>query len=166
MYRLENMRESSLDRLLTIALMGLMALAAVLAWSVVTIARAQDAVPAAGPEVETLFNAVASGEWFLAAALGLSALVYGLRTWGAPFLPDGKFKGFVLSDAGGVVVTLLGALLGGFASAIASDIPFGAKWAAVAFASVKVSLAAMGGYAGVKKLLFGKKAPEPAIQGP
>jgi hypothetical protein len=106
-----------------------------------------------------VFVAVRDGQWWPAAALGLSLLVSGLRKAGPRFLPDGKFKDFLLSDRGGVTVTLVLAVLGGVVNALTAGIPMGADWF---FTVTKVAVASLGGYVGVKRLLFPSDAKVPA----
>lgn len=140
----------------------LFALVAALAWLVFFYAlRASADVPpptVAEPTFEALakglYEAVRTGAWWPAAAFGLSVAVLGLRKFGPRFLPDGKVKAFLGSDAGGVATTVALAVLGGVVHAFAAGVPFGWEWAETV---LKVAFTSMGGYAAVKKAFFGEK---------
>jgi hypothetical protein len=89
-----------------------------------------------------LYQAVTSGNWFLLAAFALVAAVFGARKFLTPRVP------FFASDSGGVLLTFLGALGGGLATALAAGENM--SWV-LALASAKVAFVAMGGYSALKK---------------
>jgi hypothetical protein len=89
-----------------------------------------------------LFEAVMSGNWALVVAAALVAVVFALRKLPVPFFQ---------SDAGGVVLAFVGALSGGMANAFAAGANF--TWA-LFLKTAQVAFVAMGGYVGLKKLLW------------
>lgn len=105
-------------------------------------------------ESTAIVRAVDQGDWWMAAALVLSLAVWLARKGAARFLPDegtpGRLKRWVASGEGGVVLTLLGAGLTGLLTVLASRIPFGLVWVTT---TLKVGLASMGGFVGLKKTL-------------
>lgn len=113
-------------------------------------------------ESTAIVKAVDQGDWWMAAALVLSLAVWLARKGAARFLPDGgagsskfslwlgRLKRWTASGEGGVVLTILGAGLTGLLTVLASQLPFGWVWLST---TLKVGLASMGGFVGLKKTL-------------
>lgn len=124
-----------------------------------SIARAQD--PSDLEQAQASYSAFRSGNLWLAASLAVSFFVHVLRKYGVKLLPDGKVRAFVLSDRGGVTLTIASAFLGGLIHVFTTKMPFGWDWLGTVG---QVTLGALGGFAGARKLLFpsDKAAPAPA----
>lgn len=152
MFRFQNLRHDKTDRLITAILILMAACVGILAWSIFTVASATELVLPPPANLDAIiFEAISKGDWFLVAAAALSILIGVLRSKVVPLLPLGKLKSFLLSDRGGVVVTVAGALVGGVVHALRADVQFGPDF----FLTVlKVAFAAMGGYVGFKRLFF------------
>lgn len=89
-----------------------------------------------------LVAAAQSGSWMYAVAALLMALTWCARKYGGEWIP------FLKTDAGGVATTFALAFFG----ALVAAGPVAFSWGLVGTA-VKVAIAAMGGYAGIRKLL-------------
>lgn len=102
----------------------------------------------AAPLLKAVFDAVMSKNWILAAAFLVSTLVFLARwaskKWG--FLP------FLATDRGGVILTFLFSFAGGLGNAmVAPGATFNVELLLHCF---MVATYAIGGFVGVKKLLF------------
>ncbi len=97
-----------------------------------------------GAYLGRLFEAVKSGEWLLAAALAVIGLTWALRRWGAKLIP------WLGTDRGGVVVAGVSAFALGLANAGIAGKPVDVTLVVTA---LEVALLAMGGWAGIRKLL-------------
>lgn len=118
-------------------------------------------------QARAAFDAVQKGDWWMAVAVALSIGVLGARRFlatqrGLWLFPDdaswrGRLRRWLLSGEGGVVLTVLGAFLSGAVAAFAAHVPFGSEWIDTV---LKVSLAALGGYSGIKATVSGKAKEE------
>lgn len=154
-----------LDRTFKRSLFLIVLLIGLAAWAYARVASAQEGAvePSAdiiGQRADEAFQAVANGDWWILAATLLSIAVFFVRQWGVQFLPE-KAAAFISSDRGGVVLTIAGAVVGGLLTVAKSHVPFGTLWFSTVF---KVALASMGGFVGVKKLIFSKPAPPPVLE--
>lgn len=99
------------------------------------------------------YDAIVDGDWKIAAGALLSLLVLGIRRYGT------KLPGFFRTDRGGVVLVLVTSLVGGVGHALVARAP-------LSFALVEsilmVAIIAIGGYQGLKRLIWPKPAPKPA----
>lgn len=117
------------------------------------VARAQDVPLIGGPsEFEQLaalaLRAIESGDgWGIAAAL-LCVAVFVIRYVAKRWLKDGPARRALLSDPGGVLLTLAAALFAGLAHVRLAGGVVGLAFVGTA---LKVAVAAMGGFVGVKK---------------
>lgn len=94
---------------------------------------------------ELVINAAKSGQWAMLAALGLVAVVWAVRKWGAPKLP------FLATPEGGAVLNLATGFSGALLTALLGGTPF--TWG-LAWASLQVSILAAGGWSLFKSLLL------------
>jgi hypothetical protein len=90
-----------------------------------------------------LYAAVMSGQWMLAAAAALVFFVAAARKYAAPRWP------FLASDAGGVLLVLLGSFGGAAGTALAAG---AVPSLAMAWVALGVAVSAAGGYSILKKL--------------
>lgn len=109
------------------------------------------AAPATTPDpglldlARPVYEAVMSGQWYLAAALALVLAVALVRRYAGPKVP------FLHSDAGGALLALVGSYGGAVATALAAG---GAVMSPhLAWVALTVAIAAAGGYSLIKKLL-------------
>lgn len=100
--------------------------------------------------VEQVYNAVRGGQWMVVAAMAVVGLVWLLRNW--PGLVS-KVP-FLSTDRGGVLVTLATSLLLPLATAVLAGKVIG--WSDVEAAGM-LALTAIGGYTGLKRLLWPKE---------
>lgn len=98
--------------------------------------------------VGEVFQAVQTGNWALAAALGLVGVCWALRRWGPRLLPA-SWGAALASDAGGAVLVLLTGVAGAVAAALGSGHGLSLDVLRRAF---EVGFAAAGGYATAKKI--------------
>ena len=99
--------------------------------------------------LQALMTAAKSGSWMYALAVMLMAATWAFRKYLAPRYP------FFSTDPGGVLLTVALSLSVPFFGALAAAFGAGTPltWALVV-ASFKISVAAMGGYAGLKKAVW------------
>lgn len=97
-----------------------------------------------GGVIASLLAAAKAGQWRLLAGLVLSLLVWAARTWGSGAVP------WLKTDRGGAVLVLFLALLGGIATSLAGNGPFGLS---LLVNSLSIAFTAAGGFAVVKKIL-------------
>lgn len=121
-----------------------------------------------------VLEAVDKGDGWMAAALGLSLLVLVIRKASASWLPDGPATGetdagkatlrmrlgiakrWIASGEGAIALTLLGAVLSGIVSTMSAGV---APLSWIGIRSVlKVTVAALGGFAGLQHTIGAKAA--------
>lgn len=120
-----------------------------------TTGKAKSTVPLPGSEdakgwLRAGYDAIVNGDWKIAAGAVLSLLVLGIRR-----LPEGWAPGFFRTDRGGVVLVLATSLLGGVGHALVARVPI---TFALVEAIVMVAVIAIGGYQGLKRLVWPKQA--------
>jgi hypothetical protein len=92
-----------------------------------------------------LYDAVRTGAWPMAAGLALIGVVWAGRRWGGALLP------WLKTDRGGVALVLATSTLGALGTAWAAGAAPDGK---AALAALQVGLLAIGGYTGLRKLIW------------
>jgi len=93
---------------------------------------------------KSTYDAAKSGQWWMLVSLIVIGLVWAARKWA-------KKIDFFTTDRGGALLAISVGILGGMAHGILAD---GTPTLAMLTESIKVTVGAIGGYAGLKKVLF------------
>lgn len=101
-----------------------------------------------------VLKAVQDKNWAMLVAVALTGLVWAVRRYGGNTLP------WLKTDRGGALLVLLLGIGGGIINALAAGAPLTPQ---LLLDGARVGLISAGGYAVVRKLLFGEK-PEPVPQ--
>lgn len=103
------------------------------------------------------YDAIVDGDWKIAAGALLSLLVLGIRRYGT------RLPGFFRTDRGGVVLVLVTSLIGGVGHAFVAGAPLSL---ALVESILLVAIIAIGGYQGLKRLIWPKPPAKPPAKPP
>ena len=99
---------------------------------------------------KAVVDAVQGGQWRVVAVLGVVALVWAAKKFGAKWLP------VLATSRGGALLAVLGGIVSTFAPALLSGTPFTLK---LALDALLLGITAAGGWVVVRRLMFGEDVP-------